>query len=102
MASRRRWIEKLALTIAVGALAFSEQARPEQSPEKPSKLQPTGVVGVSLIVTPLAKSKLALLHAVPQLRPAGVETIVPRPLLFSVSVVTSLKLGDTETLAAGI
>src|SRR6185436_12376631 len=33
--------------------------------------------------------------------PAGAEVTVPEPPLFRVSVVTSLKLGVTETFAAG-
>src|SRR5258706_432366 len=98
-----RWIEKLAPTSAVGALALTEQVAPEQSvPEKPSKFQPTAGVGMSLIRMPRAKSKLAVVQVGPQLMPAGVDAMVPRPLLFSVSLVTSLKLGDTVTLVAGI
>ena len=64
-----------------------------------ANVQPAAGVGVSFTMTLRAKSKLLELHDTPQLIPAGVETIVPWPVLFRVTVLTSRKVGVTVVLA---
>ncbi len=97
------WV-KVAVTMTLVAEALNEQKLVPGQAGAPVTLQPTNVlpgagVGVSFTMTLRVKSKLAELQATPQLMPAGVETTVPWPLLFRLTVLTSRKVGVTVVLA---
>ena len=76
--------------------------RPAQAPENPSKFQPTDGVAVSLTRTPRAKSKLGAGTGRAAADAGRRRVDGAWPVLLRLTAVTSLKLGDTETLAAGI